>query len=382
MNNIITTIKKELRSILRDKKTIAVFLVYPIMIPVMIMLYGVMYENIDSEENQYTIGVNYKITENEETILDSINLEYKYFKNTKELKKAYEKNEISGYIEYDIAKNNYEINTDMSSTIGMETGSLMYQYLESYSSMLTNNYLINEGIDLEKAYNHFSITEEDLGDTNYILVMILGMSITYIILSICFSTSNMAIQATATEKENGTLETILTFPISKTELITGKYLASVVIGVISGLCSLVFMLAGLFIGKQQYSIFKDIDISISLPTIAGGILTILAASIFISGVSLLLTAFASSYKEAQSKGSTITLVAMIPMFISMLEIEVSRLYYLIPICNMSQTLTDLFTNNISSINLLITFISTTVYAILVIVIIIKAYNSEKILFSN
>ncbi len=382
MNNIITTIKKELRSILRDKKTIAVFLVYPIMIPVMILLYGVMYENIYSEENQYTIGVNYKITENEETILDSINLEYKYFKNTKELKKAYEKNEISGYIEYDIDKNNYEINTDMSSTIGMETGSLMYQYLESYSSMLTNNYLINEGIDLEKAYNHFSITEEDLGDTDYILVMILGVSITYIILSICFSTCNMAVQATATEKENGTLETILTFPISKTELITGKYLASVVIGVISGLCSLVFMLAGLFIGKQQYSIFKDIDISISLPTIAGGILTILAASIFISGVSLLLTAFASSYKEAQSKGSMITLVAMIPMFISMLEIKVSKLYYLIPICNMSQTLTDLFTNNINSINLLITFISTTVYAILVIVIIIKAYNSEKILFSN
>ena len=52
MNNIITTIKKELRSILRDKKTIAVFFVYPIMIPVMIMLYGTMYDNLENEETQ------------------------------------------------------------------------------------------------------------------------------------------------------------------------------------------------------------------------------------------------------------------------------------------------------------------------------------------
>lgn len=382
MSNIITTIKKELRSILRDKKTIAVFLIYPIMIPVMIMLYGTMYENIDSEEVVYTIGLNYQISENEKALLDELNLDYKYYDNDKELYKSYENNEISGYIEYDKKTNNYEINADMSKTTGMEVGSLMYQYLESYSTYLTNDYLINEGIDLETAYNNFTITEEDLGKTDYMLIMILQISIMYIILSICFSTSNMATQATATEKENGTLETILTFPVNKTELITGKYLASVITGIISGLCSLAFMLAGLFIGKQQYAIFKNIDISISASTIIGAVLTIIAASIFISGISLLLTAFSTSYKEAQSKGSMITLVAMIPMFVSLLEIEISKVYYLIPVCNISQTLNDIFTNNINPLNILITFGSTTIYAILVIIFIIKAYNSEKILFNN
>lgn len=382
MSNIITTIKKELRSILRDKKTIAVFLIYPIMIPVMIMLYGTMYENIDSEEVVYTIGLNYQVSENEKALLDELNLDYKYYDNDKELYKSYENNEISGYIEYDKKTNNYEINADMSKTTGMEAGSLMYQYLESYSTYLTNDYLINEGIDLETAYNNFTITEEDLGKTDYMLIMTLQISIMYIILSICFSTSNMATQATATEKENGTLETILTFPVNKTELITGKYLASVITGIISGLCSLAFMLVGLFIGKQQYAIFKNIDISISASTIIGAVLTIIAASIFVGGISLLLTAFSTSYKEAQSKGSMITLVAMIPMFVSLLEIEISKVYYLIPVCNISQTLNDIFTNNINPLNILITFGSTTIYAILVIIFIIKAYNSEKILFNN
>ena len=35
------------------------------MIPVMIMLYGTIYENIDSEEVVYTIGLNYQVSENE-----------------------------------------------------------------------------------------------------------------------------------------------------------------------------------------------------------------------------------------------------------------------------------------------------------------------------
>lgn len=382
MNNIITTIKKELRSILRDKKTIAVFFVYPIMIPVMIMLYGTMYDNLENEETQYTIGINYQISDPEKAILEELNLEYKFYNTQEELEESYKNDEILAYIEYDNKNNNYEINSDMSSTTGMEVSSLMYQYLEIYSTTLTNEYLVNEGIDLEKAYNNFTITEEDLGTTDYILVMILSISITYTILSICFSTSNMAIQTTATEKENGTLETILTFPISKTELITGKYLASIITGIIGGLCSLTFMIVSLYIGKHQYSIFENIDISISLPTIIGGIITIIAAAIFISGISLLLTAFASSYKEAQSKGSTVTLVAMIPMFTSMLEIEISRAYYLIPICNVSQILTELFTKSVDPINLIITFASTTLYAIIVISFIVKAYNSEKILFSN
>ena len=60
MNNILVTIKKELRSILRDKKTIAVLFIYPIMIPLMVILYGNIYENLDTEVSEYTIGINYE----------------------------------------------------------------------------------------------------------------------------------------------------------------------------------------------------------------------------------------------------------------------------------------------------------------------------------
>ena len=382
MNNILVTIKKELRSILRDKKTIAVLFIYPIMIPLMVILYGNIYENLDTEVSEYTIGINYEPNEQEKIILDELHLNYQIKENTDELKELYKEKEITGYIEYQDSTNNYNLYIDTSNTAGITTAELIYEYLDSYSTLITNNYLVNEGIDLEKAYNNFTISENEISSNNYVVVILLSISITYIILSICISTSNMAIQTTATEKENGTLETILTFPIKKTELIVGKYLSSVIIGLSSALCSLMFMVISFYIGKNQYTIFENLNISLSLKTIIGSIIIATAASIFIGGISLLLTASAKSYKEAQGQSSLITLIATIPMFVQLLEIDITKVYYMIPICNMTQVLNDLFTNNINIINILITTASTLCYTIIVIIYIVKSYNSEKILFSS
>lgn len=382
MNNIITTIKKELRSILRDKKTIAVLFIYPLMIPFMVLLYGNMYDNMDNEVTEYKIGINYTLSKEEESLLQELHLNYESFNTVDEMQESYDSKEITGYIEYQENNNKYNIFIDTSNSGGITTAELIYQYLESYSTILTNNYLVEEGIDLQQAYNNFSIEENELSSNNYIVVLLLSISITYIILSICISTSNMAIQTTATEKENGTLETILTFPIKKNELIIGKYLSSVIIGFISALCSLLFMILSLHFGKQQYSIFETLNVTFNFSTIVGSILIVLAASIFIAGISLALTAFAKSYKEAQGQSSLITLVATIPMFVSILEINITHLYYLIPICNITQVLSDIFTNNIDIINILITSASTICYTLIVITFIIKAYNSEKILFAN
>ena len=58
VNSILITIKKEIRSILRDKKTLITLLIFPFFIPMMIFLYGYMYDGT-SEEREYLIGINY-----------------------------------------------------------------------------------------------------------------------------------------------------------------------------------------------------------------------------------------------------------------------------------------------------------------------------------
>ena len=57
MREIFITIKKELRSIFRDKKTFITLLLFPILIPAMIFLYAYMYEE-ESRDDVYVVGVN------------------------------------------------------------------------------------------------------------------------------------------------------------------------------------------------------------------------------------------------------------------------------------------------------------------------------------
>lgn len=378
--NILITLKKELRSIFRDKKAIKRMFLFPLIIPAMIVFYGILYENVETNDNTYTVGINYNITEEEKSIAESLNIEYIYYENISEMEKEYKLGKIKGYLT--LENNKYTIYADQSTTSGMTTGSLISEYLKNYNTLLTNQYLITQGVDLNEAYNHFTIEYKDLGETNYIVQILLTISITYIIMSICFSTSNMAINTTVVEKENGTLETILTFPIKKTELIIGKYLSSFILGFISSLIGLILMIVSIIASQKTFSVFSDLNITINLTSIIGSLIVIILSSIFIAGLALALTCFCKTYKEAQGTSQILSLISVLPMLINIIEIKINSLYYLIPICNYEQILIDLFTNNINIANILISIISTIILIIFVIYFIIKAYNSEKILFSK
>ena len=59
-NRILITIKKELRGIIRDKKSLMMILVTPILIPIFILLFSYMYETMldkDESTSTYNIGV-------------------------------------------------------------------------------------------------------------------------------------------------------------------------------------------------------------------------------------------------------------------------------------------------------------------------------------
>lgn len=381
MNSIFVTLKKELRSMFRDKKTTMMMFVYPLLIPAMILLYAVIYEDTSGEE-PITVGVNFELSEVEESIYDEMNVDVIYKESIDELEEIYDKNEISGYVEYNSSDNIYYIYTDPSSTNGMIASSVIESCLESYSTVLTNNYLVEQGIDLEVAYNNFGIEYKDLSESNYMLQMIFTISILYLVMSICLAATNMSTSATALEKENGTLETILTFPINKTSLIIGKYVASVVLGFLTSLIGLILMYGSIIICKNNYSVFENYNVDLGFGTIFGSVVVLLSASLFISGVALLLTSSAKSFKEAQGSAGALSMITLVPMFVSLMEIEINRYFYLIPICNFEQVLTDLFSCNLDIINLLITFGATIIYIVVIIFMIIKTYNSEKILFKD
>lgn len=384
-NNILITIKKEIRSIFRDKKTLRMIFGFPLIIAVLIFLMGYI-DNLmlTDDTTTYDVGFNYEITDVEKSILDEYNLEYNYYDSLDSLKNAYSNGNICGYVVYDKNENVYTIYSD-TSVSSMNANTLLSSYLDSYNQYLGNIKLSENNINPEEIFNNFTVELKNVSGDEFsvndmMIELIMSISFIYIIMSIALASVNMATSAIAVEKEHGTLETILTLPISKTELIIGKYLANVVIGTISSLIGFIITIISFVIAKDMFVIYEKF--SFNIIGIIVGIIICVLASFLISGLAFIITSKAKSYKEAQAAGQILNYLCIIPLFMSYLEIKITNIYYLIPILNYSTMLNDLFTGKFEIINLLLTITSTVVCSIIMIYLLIKTFKSEKVLFAD
>ena len=377
-SNIKTTIAKELRGIVRDKKALRTVLYLPIIIPAFILLFGFLFDSI--EKTSYDIGVNYELTSEEKEIVKSIgDLNFTIYDNEKELKEAFDNKEISSYV---IKENNtYTIYTDISTNSGSMVSMYLNNYFEAYNKVLSNKYLIENNIDPNLVYNNITINNENLGKEGVdpMVTVILSFIVTYVLMIVVLSAGVIATDATAGEKERGTLETILTFPIKSGELITGKYLAVSIFGIIFGLISLLLAVPTLYISKGIFESYKDISVNIEPLSMVLLVVIIIVSSLLISGVCMALAGNSKSYKEAQSSLQAISFLPMLPYFLQMLEVD-TPIFSLIPIANCGIALNDIIMNNINVSSLLIIVVSTVIYTVLIILFVSKQYKNEKTLF--
>ena len=145
-----------------------------------------------------------------------------------------------------------------------------------------------------------------------------SLLIPIVMMMIIIMAGSIVITSMALEKENKTLETLLTLPVKRTSIVSGKIIAAAFIGLI---LAVIYM-----VGMQFYFTGFQISSGVNLATY-GLVLTSanfiwIGVSLFlalIAGLSLcmLLGTFAKSYKSAQTLTFPITMLAMIPMFITM-----------------------------------------------------------------
>ena len=156
-NNLWNILKKELRELFRDKKSLAMMLVIPIFIPLLVIGMSAFFEmqaNIDIEEYN-KIGFSYELSEEERVIADEINIEV-ITGTEEELKQKFNENEINLYITKD--GNKYIINKDGSETSTYAT-SLMESFFNIYKQYLQQNYLQENNVDPNEAINIITIEE-------------------------------------------------------------------------------------------------------------------------------------------------------------------------------------------------------------------------------
>ena len=387
-NNVRITIFKELRGIIRDKKSLHKILLFPLIIPTVILLFGFLFESMDN--SNYKIGVNYEPTTEEQAILKEMeNINLVTYQTEKELKEKYDSKDIDAYI---IKKDNlYTIYSNSTVNSGEMINTYLQTYLQAYSEVLAKNYVVSQGLDPDKVFNNVYVelkstvkmnnTEsEEEDDNSSILTVILSLVVTYVLMLEVMTCVVVAADATSGEKERGTLETILTFPIKSTELVAGKYLATAILGCSIGIVSYVLTIPSIIIGRSMFNIFKEITYNINILSTLLVLLIIVISALLSAGVCIALSGKAKTYKEAQSSLQFVSLLPMIPYFINVMEID-SSIVSFIPIANCGMAMNAITMNNIDFNSLLIIIISSIVYIVLIILFISKQYKSEKTLFS-
>lgn len=384
-SNIFITIKKELRSIFRDKKTLFMIFGFPFVIAFFIFLFGLMEDTMMGKgENVYKVGVNYELNDIQKELFEKYSLEYEYYDSKESISNDFEKKLIESYILYEEDNNKYIIYSD-SSISGMNVTTYLTAYFEDYNKYLGNLKLLEADIDPNLIFNNFSVdiknvSGEDLSSSSFLVELIMSISFTYIIMAITLAAVNMATSAIAVEKEHGTLETILTLPITTNELIMGKYLANVIIGMLASLIGFALTIISFTFAKNMFVMYEEFNIS--LVAIVWGVVICVVASFLISGLATLITSSAKTYKEAQASGQILNYICIMPIFMSYLEFTVTSTYYFIPVLNYTTILLDLYTGNFEYINLFITIGTTIIYVICILVLIFKRFKSEKVLFGN
>ena len=381
MNKTLLILKKELREVFRDKKSLAMMLIIPVLIPLIIIGMSALFESETSTDvNTYNkIGFNYKLSDIELEILDSLEIDYS-INDTDALEEEFNNQEINSYITKE--NNHYVINYDSANIESSGSASLAESFLETYKSVLEENYLLNNNVDVSEFNNLLTYEEKTQEQQNYFANYIVNYAFLFILMAITVSATYPATDATAGEKERGTLETLLTFPIKSKDIIIGKLLSVTLSSIITGVLGLILsVLAILYVGNT-YDIYSGSTL-LNASIIIYALIIIIAYSIMISGLCIAIASMSASFKEAQSALTPLTFIAFFPgMIVFMIDISNNAILSLIPFINFSMIFTDVTNNNLNILYLILVFISTIVIITIVITYIIRQYKSEKILFNE
>lgn len=380
-NNLWNILRKELRELFRDKKSLSMMLIIPIFIPLLVIGMSALFESqIEKKQDEYNkIGFSYELSDVEKDIAKKMNIEV-ISGTEEELAKKYDDGKVNLYITKQ--DNKYIINTDGTDN-SMFASNLIESYFDTYKQYLQQNYLQENNIDSNQVLDIIVLEENMIKQDNFYVNYIKNYAFLFIIMAITVSATYPATDTTAGERERGTLETLLTFPIKSKDIILGKFLGVTVSSMITGIISLILTIISLMVTKNMFSIYDGVNTMYSLVSILFAVVVIIAYSFFISGLCIAVASTAKTFKEAQSALTPLTFISFFPSMVAfMIGIKTTPLFSVVPFLNFTIIFTDINNGTIDILNILLMAISTIIYISIVLGYIIKQYKSEKILFAK
>ena len=234
-----------------------------------------------------------------------------------------------------------ELITDQANTTAERDARRARRALQSYSQQLAAMRLTVRGVS-PMVMRPLNIDEVDVSTPSGRSAMLLGMLSYFFIFALLTGGMNLAIDATAGERERGSLEPLLCLPVKRDHLIFGKILAACFFMAISlSLSLLCFHFVLKFMPLQELGMTPNFGLLVVL------LAFLLLVPFALVGASLmtLVASFTKSFKEAQTWVSVVLLAPTMPILVvSILMVRPSTELMFIPSLSQHLLLVGLIRN--------------------------------------
>ncbi|HAE14467.1 MAG: ABC transporter permease [Chitinophagales bacterium] len=397
MNNIITIFRKELKEILRDKRTLIIMLVLPLVV------YPLLFTGVSS----FMQGQAEKAGEETLRIGLGAGGDAALFR---EYLSAWPGKTDVRSISSDTAEAKVQIQADSldvvfffpdgftASVDSLDPVSYTYYYTstnkefqvdmirgisQGFQQSLTARKLAQLSVN-ERVLEPAQAEAHNIASNREQFGSIIGGIIPYFFIIFCLiGCMYPAMDIAAGEKERGTLETLLVSPASRLDIYLGKFMA---VG-LSGFISAMAAIAGILISSKMISAEAGAEASGIMEMMEGiiqpgsvllllGILLPLNA--FFAAITLMLSIYARTYKEAQGMISPMMIVTVFPSVAGMLPgVTLNYVTALVPILNVSLGAKEIISGTAETGPLVVTYISLIAFALLALMASVRFFNQEK-----
>ena len=386
MHNILSIVKKELYRFLTDKKLMLTTVLLP-----GLMIYGIYSFMGEGMMNMFETDEDYKPqvavydlpdvlnTRFQILYMDMIDVEDLSVEEAKEMTAAQDLDLVVVFPkDFNEAisspeKPEIEIYYNSVNNESSKTYQFVVNALDTYEESLANVFTLNS-----KGETYDLASDEDMSAMIY--SMMLPMLLLTFVYSGCIA---VAPESIAGEKERGTIATLLVTPMKRSHLALGKVISLSIVALMSGVSS--FIGTMLSLPKLMASELDGMSAAVySVSEYFLLFLIVISAVLLLTAVISIISAWTSSVKEASTAVSPLMIVVMLIGVSSMLLSgeRVSTFLFMIPLYNLVLCMNGIFSLSYDMIQIMIALGVNLIVTGVLVFVLAKMFNSEKVMFTK
>lgn len=270
-----------------------------------------------------------------------------------------------------------EVITDQANTQAERETRRARRALQAYAQQIAGMRLSIRGVN-PTVMRPLNIDEVDVSTPSGRSAILLGMLSYFFLFALLTGGMNLAIDATAGERERGSLEPLLCLPVKRDHLIFGKILAAcffMAISVSLSLTTFHFVLG--FMPLQELGMTPNFGLDVVF------VAFLLLVPFALVGASLmtLVASFTKSFKEAQTWVSVVLLAPTMPILIvSILQVRASTALMFVPSLSQHLLLVGLIRNEpLNMLHVVVSVVGTLAVGAILTLICARLYRREGLL---